>query len=144
STSRRGGCCAISNRSPATSWASGRAEHLQPKGTNPMKAILTSVLVAAFACVALAGCASFEQHENSAKVLVTYGTFKAIEHGEPEEHAERAAKIGDIALQARAVASGDGVILEALEAAIRAEVSELNLSAPDQYLAGVLVDMVVA
>lgn len=111
-----------------------------------MKAVTAMYVVCAILmCSILGGCASFGEHENQAKVLVTYGTFKAIEQGDTrEEQAARATKIRDIALKARDIATGEDLVLAALEASIRDEVSKLNLEPADQYLAGVLVEMVIA
>lgn len=115
---------------------------------------LTTALYCVFvsAAMLLGGCAGdrtltdgFAVPESSAKVLVTYGTFKAIEKGQTaEEQRARAVKIRTIATQARELASGDGVLFDALKAAIAGEVVKLKLEPADQYLAGVLVDMVFA
>lgn len=94
------------------------------------------VIAALCLMVGLAGCASFERHETTARLAVTYAVAKGVEQGlDP-------VRIRVVAESAKAIVSGEAVTLPALQEAISTELAGLDLSPADRMLADVLVSAI--
>jgi hypothetical protein len=101
------------------------------------------ILVPLLSVLSLTGCASFEQHENTAKPIIQYATFKVIEQGKsPEAQAQKADNIRRIATDVRGLVSGDST-LPLLQDAVGKQLVKLNLSPADQFLANALLQAIV-
>lgn len=91
----------------------------------------------------VAGCATFEQHETSAKLVTQYATLKYIEQIPTDQKAERKARIVAVATDVKALASGEST-LSALQAAVNQQLDKAGLSPADRLLANGLVEILVA
>ncbi len=106
---------------------------------------MKAIKLALFACLvtALTACASFQQNLASEKVVVQYATMKFIE-ADLEDRAGRAAKIREVAADAKSFFDGGVATVPMLEQAVRDRVVPLQLSPADRVLAAALIDTVVA
>jgi hypothetical protein len=96
------------------------------------------------ALAVLAGCESLKEHDTAAAIAVQYATAKVIESGSTaEERSEKAARIRDIAREARTWLAGEAVSIEYLQSAAMARVAKLDLSPADRVLANALVQTAV-
>lgn len=90
------------------------------------------------AALALTGCATGNiSTDPSARLAVTYATLKVIESGPDSE--VRAAKIRDIASEARQFIETDALSLDQLSSALRARIAHEGLNPSDQLLADALI-----
>jgi hypothetical protein len=92
------------------------------------------IALAGSLCLALSGCSSNPGvPDRTAKLAVTYATMKGVEQGlDP-------VRTRAVAESAKAIISGEAVTLTALQEAIGAELTRLDLSPADRMLAGLLV-----
>lgn len=96
------------------------------------------VVAALLAIMPLAGCATLDKHENTAKLAVTYGTLKAVEQGlDPT-------RIRTVAQDIKALATGEAVTIASLQEVVSTQLAGMELSPADRYLADALVQAVVA
>ena len=95
-------------------------------------------------CLALifVGCATFEKHENSAKLVTQYAVMKFAEQSSPERRDERIANVKRIAEGVKALATNQEVSIEGLQSVVGAQIAKLGLSPADSFLAMALVQMV--
>lgn len=110
-----------------------------------LKAIGILAATLAASLMLMGGCATLNENEGSAKLIVTYATLKVIEQGDtPAEQAERAQKIHKVASDAKTFLAGDSVTIGLLQQAILDQIEPLELSPADAYLASALVQVVIA
>ena len=93
--------------------------------------------------IMLVGCATFEKHETTAKLVTQYATIKYIEQIPEADKIERKARIVAVATDAKALASGD-TTLTALQTAVNEQLDKAGLSPADRLLANGLVEIIVA
>src|SRR5688572_8583949 len=82
------------------------------------------------------GCASFEKHNATARLIVTAATLKGIEQGWDVE------RVRAIVTSAKALAAGTEVTVGVLEIAIAKQLDGLELSPADRLLADALVQII--
>lgn len=98
-----------------------------------MKRKFRGALAALCLTAVLAGCGSLERHENTARLAVTYAALKGVENGlDP-------VRMRAVAENAKAVVSGEAVTLVSLQDVITSQLTGLNLSPADRFLADSLV-----
>lgn len=99
------------------------------------------ILVIAAALLSLVGCSTTSttgQQKVVAKLAVQYAVLKVA-----DKKPEKAARIAAIAKEVQAIAGKDGAnTVDLLMSVARTKVASLNLAAPDQVLAGALLDMI--
>jgi hypothetical protein len=94
------------------------------------------------AILILYGCAAVEQRPATAQFGVTFATLKVIEQADNQQ--ERRDRIAEIAETALDAASGDDVLVSAIETAAREAIDWDALAPSDQLLAEYLIAMVAA
>lgn len=92
--------------------------------------------------LALVACASFQQNLGSEKIVVQYATMKFIE-ADKANLPERAAKIREVASEAKTFFDSSTATVPLLEQAVRDRIAPLQLSPADRVLATALIDTVV-
>lgn len=106
------------------------------------KTILSMLIC--LAALAFVGCASFDQHFDTEKIIVQVATMKVIEVGDTAiERSQRAERILDVASNARTWLNTGGVNLGDLRAALDQRLDELQLQPSDRILANMLIDQVM-
>lgn len=98
-----------------------------------MKSLYKYTVLAIF-CLALGACAFIKNEDPAVRLMVTAGTFKAIEAAPVVERAERAAKIAELSDIALEMLSDESVALEAVYDRVVAEIRWQQLSPGDQLL----------
>lgn len=91
----------------------------------------------------MAACASFQQNAPVAQLGVQVATMKVIE-ADKAHAAERAAKVKEIATDAKSFFDTGTANLSQLEQAVRDRLAPLNLQPSDQLLANALIQAVIA
>jgi len=94
--------------------------------------------------LSMCGCATFDKHINSERLLVQIGTMKVIEAGDSAAaRAVRADKIVSIASEAKTWLNTEGVTVDLLKSRVYERINSLDLPPSDRLLATLLVDTVV-
>lgn len=94
------------------------------------------------AMVALSGCAYLRDNPTTSGLAVQIATMKVIEADKGHE-AERAARIKEIAAEAKTFLDAKDVTVSVLEDAVNARLASLDLAPSDRLLASALVSAVV-
>jgi len=110
---------------------------------SPPFAAFLLVLSLAVACVGLSGCSTLSQNVDQSKLIVQVATMKVIE-SDRGATAERAARIQEIAGDARTFLDGTDVSVALLEDSVMARLAGMDLAPSDRVLASALVAAVVA
>jgi len=101
---------------------------------------MKQILMALFFALALGGCSWFEDNPRTSGLVVQYATMKVIEEsGNPADKAMRIINVAQVALD---LASNEGVLISAIEQAVRASIDFSNLSPADTLLTNHLIEIV--
>lgn len=96
-----------------------------------------SLSAAVALAVALTGCTSINTSDATTQFAVRYATMKFVEKG--SEPAVRAAKVVEVARDAKQFLNGETVTLDMLTEAVRVRLDDADLSPADRLLADALV-----
>jgi len=103
-----------------------------------------SFLLLCLVVVLMVGCATFEKHIDTEKLIVQIATMKVIEVGDTaEQRHERAARIVSVVSDARTWLSSGGVNLGDLRFKLDERLGELDMQPSDRILASMLIDQVL-
>lgn len=93
--------------------------------------------------IVLSGCATFEKHEPTARLVTQYAVLKYAERLPEESRATRIERIKSIAAEVKALTSGE-TSLSLLQLAVSAQLDKAGLSPADRLLADGLVQIIGA
>ena len=108
-----------------------------------MKKLLSTLLISLLVMIMLTHCATFTANLNTEKLLTQYAVMKVVE-ADKANILTRAAKIKEIASEAKSIFDNGTATVDVLADALNARVAKLNLSPSDQLLASALIQTVVA
>lgn len=91
----------------------------------------------------LTACATFKEHETTAKLVTQYATLKYLEKVPAAELDQRRERIRAIATDVKALATGETSLI-LLQAAVSSQLDKAGLSPADRLLADGLVQVIVA
>ena len=104
-----------------------------------------SMLSCLVAIAILAGCASFDEHINTERLLVQVGVMKIIEKGDTvNEQSERAERIVAFTSDARTWLNTEQVGYDQLRTSLVNRLNDMNLAPSDRILATLVIDSVMA
>lgn len=103
---------------------------------------MTKFLSALILSFTLLGCATFNQHQGTAKLVTQYAVMKFAEQSSAERRDERIANVRKVAEGVKAVVGNEAVSIEGLQSLVGDQIAKLNLSPADTFLALALVQAI--
>lgn len=103
-----------------------------------------ALLITSLALLILSGCASFDEHVNTERLLVQVGVMKIIEKGKtPAEQRERAERVVAFSTKVQTWINSEQVGYDQLRSALVDRINEEDLAPSDKILATLVIDSVM-
>lgn len=91
----------------------------------------------------LSGCKTLEENQASAKMVIQYSVAKYIDQaGNLDAQIERASRVRSIAEETLKLTQNSSTTLDAIQAVVRAQLDQFQLSSPDRLLAENLITLI--